>query len=259
MAEEYKSFWEHLDDLRSSLLRILAVVGVCAVVAFFFKSTLFEVVLAPRSSDFVTYRWLLPASSAPFRIELVNIELTQQFMIHLKVSLLAGLLVAMPYVVFESMRYISPALYERERRPTIRAVVAGYVMFMLGVVLTYYVLFPFTLRFLGTYQVDAAVPNVVSITSYVSTLLLLCIVMGVLFEMPVLGWLMARIGMLRSEPMSRYRRHAVVVILCLSAVITPSGDAFTLCLVAVPIYALYELTILTVKRTERHRHKEAIG
>jgi sec-independent protein translocase protein TatC len=122
-------------------------------------------------------------------------------------------------------------------------------MFLLGVALNYFLIFPLTFRFLGTYQVSSAVPNQIALTSYIDILLTLCFLMGVVFEMPVLSWLLAKMGVLKASFMTRYRRHAVVVVLIVAAIITPTGDAVTLTLVALPIYALYEVSILVVRRT----------
>ena len=124
-------------------------------------------------------------------------------------------------------------------------------MFLLGVALNYFLIFPLTFRFLGTYQVSADIPNQIALTSYIDILLMLCLLMGVVFELPVLSWLLAKIGVLKASFMSRYRRHAVVVVLIVAAIITPTGDALTLSLVALPIYALYELSILVVRRTQK--------
>lgn len=244
------TFWDHLDELRHSLFKGLLAVVLAGVVAFCLKDWLFEVVFAPSQSSFVTYRLFdrVAHTHTSFSITLINIELAQQFLVHIKMSLWMGVLVVSPYLLYLLFGFVSPALYESERRYAVRAVGGGYVMFLLGVALNYFVIFPFTYRFLGTYQVRADVLNQITLQNYVDTLLMLCLLMGVVFELPVLCWLLGKMGILSAELMHRYRRHAVVVILILSAVITPSGDAFTLSLVALPIYLLYELSILLVKQ-----------
>lgn len=245
------TFWEHLDALRSTLVRIIVAALVGGVVAFFFKEPLFNIVLAPSRSDFITYRWLsrISAFDTPFHLDLINVELAQQFMIHLKIALYAGLLLVSPYVLYAFFDYISPALYPRERGNALKAVGGGYLMFIVGLLICYLIIFPLTLRFLATYQVSESIVNHITLTSYISTLLILSLSMGIVFELPILCWLMAKMGILRATFMKKYRRHAIVIILILAAIITPSGDAFTLFVVSLPIYLLYELSILIVGRT----------
>lgn len=246
------TFWDHLDVLRGSIIRMLVAAAVFAVVAFCLKDMLFDVMLAPASSDFITYRIL---GAEPFSIHLINVGLTEQFMIHMKTALAVGLYVAAPYILYLLYRFISPALYKNERRYAVRVVVSGYVMFLIGTLASYFILFPLTVRFLGTYQVSEAVSNMLSLQSYMDTLLMLSLVFGVIFELPVISWLLAVAGLLRPEWMSQYRRHAVVAIVVVSAVITPTGDAFTLFFVSLPIWLLYEASILIVRMTCRKKKK----
>ena len=181
-------FWEHLEVLRHCLFRILAVTLVAGIAAFCFKNLLFTVVLAPKSPDFVTYRLFerLVGPLQSFEVGLINIELAQQFIIHLKVALWMGLIIVSPYVLYVLFGFVAPALYDAERRHAVKAVVGGYIMFLLGVLLNYFLIFPLTFRFLGTYQVDPSVNNVISLDSYISTLLMLSLAMGIIFELPVL-------------------------------------------------------------------------
>ena len=246
-------FWEHLEVLRHCLFRILAVTLAAGIATFCFKRLLFAVVLAPKSADFITYRLFAKWAGAlpSFEVGLVNIELAQQFIIHMKVALWMGLLVVSPYVLYVLFGFVAPALYEVERRHAVKAVVGGYVMFMLGVLLNYFLIFPLTFRFLGTYQVDPSVNNVISLDSYISTLLMLSLTLGIIFELPVLCWLLAKLGIMKAAFMKKYRRHAIVAIVVVAAIITPTADAFTLTLVSLPIYLLFELSVLIVKRTER--------
>lgn len=247
---ESLTFWEHLDVLRGSVIRMLVAAVTAGVVAFLLKDRIFDVVLAPAGSGFVTYRLL---GTEPFRIELVNTGLTEQFMIHMKVSLVAGVLAASPYILYLLFRFVSPALYANERRYSVRLTVAAYVMFLLGVAANYFVVFPLTVRFLGTYQVSADIHNMLTISSYIDTLAMMSLVFGIVFEIPVISWLLARFGLLRSAWMSRYRRHAIVVIILVAAVITPTSDVFTLILVSLPIWLLYEASVTIVRLTERGR------
>ena len=251
------TFWDHLEELRGTILRALAATAIVAVAAFVCKDWLFFVVMAPSRPDFITYRLLdrLLGDAGNFRVALFNPDLAAQFVIDMRMALWAGVLVVSPYILYLLFRFVAPGLYAHERRYAVRAVVGGYVMFLLGVALNYFVIFPFAFRFLGTYQVDPSVPNQIALSSYIGMLLTLCLVMGVLFELPVLSWLLGKVGLLKAQWMTRYRKHAVVVILVLAAVITPTGDAFTLALVALPIYLLYEASILLVRRTESPKEK----
>ena len=244
MKTDPLTFWDHLDVLRSSLIRMGVAIVVFAVAAFCLKDELFSVVLAPRSSDFVTYRLL---GVEPFSIHLMNTGLTEQFMIHVRTAIYAGLLVASPYILYELFRFVSPGLYQNERRYAVWIVGAAYLMFIIGTLTNYFVVFPLTVRFLGTYQVSPDVANMLTLQSYINTLLGMSLVMGVVFELPVVCGLLGRIGLINSHMMAEYRRHAIVAILVIAAIITPTTDAFTLFIVALPIWLLYELSILVVK------------
>ena len=256
--DEGLSFWDHLDVLRTIIIRIILVTVVCGIVAFLFKEELFAVVLAPRNPDFFTYRLLARVSGffggdAPDHpvIQLINTGLAEQFVIHMKTALCAGVLCASPYTLYQLFRFVSPALYANERRFALPIVVGGYVMFMLGVLISYYLIFPLTFRFLGTYQVSEDVVNMISLQSYMSTLTLMSISMGIVFEMPVVAWLMARMGLLTASFMNRYRRHAIVVILIVAAIITPTSDIFTLLMVSLPMWLLYEVSVCIVRVSNR--------
>ena len=229
------TFWEHLDELRRRIWYVLLAAMVAAVVCFCFKEQLFAVVMYPK----------------PENMKLINVELTQQFLTHMRVALWGGLLVVSPYILYQLFSFVAPGLYSTERRLALRAVGGGYLLFLLGVALNYFVIFPFTVRFLGGYQVSEEVANTITLSSYIAVLGVMSLVMGVVFELPVLCWLLAKIGVLKADFMKRYRRHAIVVILIIGAIITPTGDPFTLSLVAVPIYLLWEVSILIVKHTER--------
>ena len=229
-----------------------------AVVAFFFKEALFSVILAPKDADFITYRWLYFFSgwvtdeqAQDFYVKLINTGLAQQFMIHMKVAMCTGVLCASPYILYQLFRFVSPALYANERKYVVRVVGYGYIMFMVGVLISYFLIFPLTFRFLGTYQVSDQVENMISLQSYISTLLMMSLAMGIVFEIPILSWLFAKLGFISADFMRRYRRHAVVIILVVAAIITPTSDVFTLLLVSLPMWLLYEVSIWIVKRSVR--------
>lgn len=256
VEDDNLTFWDHLDELRGTLLKIIGVAVLFGVVAFIFKEQLFDIVLAPSKSDFVTYRLFnrlaeLTGEVADFRIDLVNISLAQQFIIHMKTALYAGLLCASPYIIYAILSFISPAFYTHERRYVYTLVSSGYLMFVAGVMLCYFVIFPLTFRFLGTYQVSAEVVNMISLDSYMSTFTGMSLMLGVVFEMPILCWLFAKLGMLKAEFMRNYRKHAIVAVLVVAAIITPTSDIFTLALVSVPMLLLYEVSIKVVSLTQK--------
>ena len=241
------TFWDHLDELRSVIIRTMVVTVVAAAVAFCLKEQLFDIVLAPRSSDFITYRLM---GVEPFSIHLMNTGLTEQFMIHLKTAMYAGVLVALPYIVYLLFGFISPALYDDERKYATLLCTSGYLMFMLGTLLNYFLIFPLTVKFLGTYQVSPDVANMLTLQSYMDTMLMMNLVMGIIFELPVVSWILGRMGLINAQMMRVMRRHAVVAILVVAAIITPTTDAFTLFIVALPIWLLYELSIFIVKSSD---------
>ena len=248
------TFWDLLDVLRGALLRMAAVTVACAVVAFAFKDAVFAAILAPKHDDFILYRLLAGVSGgradgAPsaVHVELINTWLAEQFKIHVKTSLYVGLMAASPYCLYELFRFVSPGLYPKERRYGVRAVVSGYDMNLLGEAQCYFLIFPLPFRILGTYQVSPDVENLITLQSYMDTLLVMCFLLGILFELPIVCWVLGKLGILRRTFMRRYRKHAVVVILVVSAIITPTSDIFTLCIVALPICLLYEVSTFLVK------------
>lgn len=246
-----QTFWDHLDVLRGVLLRILFVTLLFTVVAFCFKDEVFDVVLAPKSPDFILYRILSDISvrlgmsgTDWFEVRLINTGLAQQFMIHMKTTFCVGLIVASPYILHQLFGFVSPALYSNERKLSLRLLMGGYVMFLIGVALSYFIIFPLTFRFLGTYQVSSEVTNLISLESYMSVLIMLCLFMGIMCELPVISYIATKAGIINSGFLKRYRRHAILVILVVCAIITPTSDAFTLLIVSLPIWLLYEASIL---------------
>lgn len=249
MADEKSmTFWDHLDELRGSLFRMLAAVAVTAVICFSLKDLLFEVILAPTKSDFVTYRLL---GAEPFTMQLINTQLTEQLMVHLRMAAYMGFLLASPFLLYELFRFVSPALYRNERKYATIVVVAAYVMFIIGTLLNYFLIFPLIARFLGTYQVSPDVENMLTLNSYVDTMMMMSLVIGIVFEMPVVAALMGKLNIISAKLMKRYRKHALVVILIVAAIITPTADIFTLLIVSLPIWALYETSILIVKKLQK--------
>lgn len=255
------TFWDHLDALRSVLLKAGGVVIVLTIVLFAAMPWIFDnVILAPTHGDFVLYRLfdrvtslspLMPDfSTEGFEVKLINIQLASQFFIHISTSFWLAVVFAFPVIIALLWSFVSPALYDSEKRGVRRAFVLGNVMFFMGVAVGYFVVFPVTLRFLAEYQVSAAVPNQISLDSYMDNFLVLILVMGIVFELPLLAWLLGSLGVIDRGFFNRYRRHAIVVLLILAAVITPTGDPFTLMVVFLPIYALWEGGALLVPKSE---------
>ena len=252
MEEKEMSFWGHLEELRRTLFRVVAVLLVFMIACFCVMPDLFDsFVLGPTTSDFFLYRWLsnlggtgmfLPDfSNDDFAVEIININVASQFLTHISTSFWFALVLMFPYLIFEVWRFVQPALFENERRSVGLAFLGGTVMFFLGCAVGYCLVFPFTFRFLTEYQLSASIVNQISLNSYMGNFLMLVFVMGIVFELPLLAWLLSKLGLVNKTFFRTYRRHAVVILLVLSAVITPSGDPFTLMVVFLPLYLLGEV------------------
>ena len=251
------TFGGHLEVLRQMLFRIIAVAGAIAMIVFCFKETTWEVLLAPSEWDFFTYRWLEAAMQSvgidfhfnEFHVNMIATDLSSQFVTHITTAVYLGLLGASPYILYELFRFISPALYENERKYSVQVAGIIYVLFLLGVLMSYFVLFPISFRFLGTYSVSARVVSNITLDSYISTFVSLTLVMGVVFQLPVIAFFLGKLGFVSSELLSKYRKHSFIVIMLVAAIITPP-DLMTLILVTIPLYMLYEVSIRVVKWVE---------
>lgn len=251
------SFWGHLEVLRWSLMRIAAAVLILMIVFFMIMPDIFSTfVLGPASSDFFLYRWLSKLGTVPlmpdfsaddYKVDIININVASQFMTHITTSFWFALVLAFPYAVFEIWRFISPALYDAEKSSVRVAFLFGTLMFFVGCAIGYCFIFPFTFRFLTEYQLSADITNQISLNSYMGSFLMMVFIMGLVFEMPLLAWVLSKLGLIKKDFLKKYRRHAVVVLLVLAAAITPTGDPFTLMLVFLPLYLLYELSICLVR------------
>lgn len=252
------TFWDHLDELRRVLFRVVGVWFALAIGYFIAMPYLFDqVVLAPCHNDFVFYDLLRYIGrtfdltdeffTKEFRIKLININLAAPFFIHMSTAFWMSVVTAMPYFFFEVWRFISPALYRNERRGVAKALTIGTVMFFIGVLLGYFMVYPLTLRFLSTYQLSAEIENVISLNSYIENFMMLVLCMGLAFELPLVTWLLSLLGLVNRSFLRKYRRHAAIIITLVAAVITPTGDPFTLSVVAIPLYLLYELSILMIR------------
>lgn len=248
------TFGGHLEVFRQMLIRILGVVGVFAFAVFCFKDVTWQLLLAPSEWDFCTYRWIERTMQTmgiefhfnEFHINMIATDLSSQFMTHVTTAVYLGLLGASPYVLYELFRFISPALYDNEQRYSLQVAVIIYALFILGVLMSYFVLFPISFRFLGTYSVSARIVSNITLDSYVSTFVSLTLVMGVVFQLPVIAFFLGKMGIVTSSMLARYRKHSFLVIMMVAAIITPP-DLMTLVLVTIPLYLLYELSIRVVK------------
>lgn len=256
--EELMSFGGHLEVFRQMVFRILFVAGVISVVVFCFKYVTWELLLAPSEWDFCTYRWIervMGLIGMDFRFEeyhvnLIATDLSSQFMTHVSTACYLGLLGASPYVLYELFHFISPALYDNERKYSVKVAGTIYILFIIGVLMSYFILFPISFRFLGTYSVSDRVVSNITLDSYISTFISLTLVMGVVFQLPVIAFFLAKMEIINKEMLSKYRRHAFVIIMMVAAIITPP-DLMTLILVTIPLYLLYEVSIRVVEWVKR--------
>lgn len=254
------SFWGHLDALRSVVLKIAAVVVALSLVYFAFMPWIFDhIITAPCSSAFPLYRaleragtlgGLMPKLGATdFHVRLINIELASQFMVHVSASMWASFVTAFPICIYLLWGFVAPGLRASEKRGARKAFVWGNVMFYLGMGVGYFLVFPLALRFLSDYQLSSKIENTVSLTSYMDTFYTLMLVMGALFELPLVAWMLGKAGILRRSFFTRYRRHAIAVLLVGAGILTPTSDIFTLLVVFLPVYVLWEGSALLIPKT----------
>ena len=256
------TFWDHLDELRRVLFRVIGVWLVLAIGYFIAMPYLFDsVILAPCHNDFIFYDLLRSIGekfqltddffTQQFQVKIININLTAPFFIHMSTAFWMSVVTAMPYLLWEVWHFISPALYPRERRGVRKALMIGTVMFFIGVLLGYFMVYPLTLRFLSTYQLSAEIETVLSLDSYIDNFMMLILCMGIAFELPLVTWLLSLLGLVNKSFLKKYRRHAIVLIVIVAAIITPTGDPFTLSVVAIPMCLLYEMSIWMIRDRKR--------
>ncbi len=257
------SFLDHLEVMRWHLIRIVIAIMLFAILAFFFKSIVFDlIVLGPSKNDFFTYQMFCKFSyflglgdklcfqELPFAI--INLTMAGQFTMHILVSFVAGLIAAFPYVLYEIWRFVKPALKSTESRQAKGLVFWGSLLFMLGVGFGYYLITPLSVQFLGGYRVSEFVLNQISLSSYISTVTTITLACGLLFQLPIIVYFLSKVGLVTPQLMRTYRRHAIIVVLILAAVITPP-DISSQVLVAVPLVILYEISILISKMVNKKR------
>lgn len=253
------TFWDHLDELRRILMQVAGIIALLFIGFFVCMPSIFDpFILGPCRSDFLTYRLMrdivskiTPKSeflTQSFHVELVNIQLGTPFFLHLSTSFWLAIVGAMPFILWKIWGFITPALYPKERKSARRAFMFGTLFFYLGAALGYFLIFPLTLNFLVNYDLSTQVPNQITLTSYMDNFLLLILLMGLAFQLPLLLTILHHIGIVNRRMLTSHRRHAIVVLMILAAVITPTGDPFTMTLVALPLFLLYECSILMMKK-----------
>lgn len=248
---------DHLEVLRRMIIRILTVAGVIAIVVFCFKDITWQLLLAPSEWDFCTYRWIESVLQSmgmdfqfnEFHVKMIATDLSSQFMTHISTAIYLGVLGASPYILVELFRFISPALYDNERKYSVQVAGIVYTLFIIGVLMSYFVLFPISFRFLGTYSVSSRVVSNITLDSYISTFVTLTLVMGLVFQLPIIAFFLGKMGFITSSMLAKYRKHALLLIMLVAAIITPP-DLMTLILVTIPLYLLYEVSIRVLKWVE---------
>ncbi|UII24333.1 twin-arginine translocase subunit TatC [Fulvivirga ligni] len=261
------SFIDHLEELRWHLIRALAAILVFSIAAFVMKDFVFgTVIFGPAKPDFWTFKMLCKISdlinskalcieSVPFKIQ--SRQMTGQFTMHITTSVITGLIVTFPYVFWEFWRFIKPGLYTTERQNTRGAVFFVTLLFAMGVLFGYYILAPLSVNFLANYTVSDIVFNEFDITSYVGTLTTLVLGSGILFQLPIVVYVLSKIGLITPELMKVYRKHAIVVILIMGAILTPP-DPLSQILISLPLFGLYEASILISRYVARKQRKNEL-
>ncbi len=255
--EAEMSFLEHLEVMRWHLLRSIVAIVILALVAFVFKEIVFDkIILFPKEPGFPTNRWLcqlgeilglkrICINQDPFTLQ--TVKMAEQFSMHIMVSLIAGIVIAFPYVFWEFWRFIVPALYEKEKKTATGAVFYTSFLFILGVLFGYYIITPLSVNFLGNYKVSESVISAPTLRSYVQTVTSVVLAAGLVFQLPILVYFLSKVGLVTPDFLKRYRRHSIIVIVTLSAIITPP-DVFSQILVALPLMVLYEIGIVISRR-----------
>ena len=264
--EKVMSFWDHLEELRGHIIRSLIAVVVLAVAAFLNRHIIFDtIILAPSSSHFITYQLLcdlgqlIHAKSLCFgdlNLKIINIKMSGQFLTHMYISLVAGLILAFPYVLWEIWRFVQPAMYNKEKKYSRGGLLFSTFLFLVGVVFSYFLIVPITVNFLGTYSVSKDVVNQISLNSYINTVVSLTFAVGLVFELPILVYFLTQVGVLTPAFLKKNRKYMVIILLTTSAIITPP-DVFSQMMVFIPLLSLYEFSILISKRVYKRQQKRA--
>jgi len=256
------SFLDHLEELRWHIIRSFAAIFIFAILAFVFKTFLFDIViLGPSRPDFFTNQMLCTISQSlnmpvlcinQTQLKLQNINMSGQFTMHIWIAFIAGLVVAFPYIFWEFWRFVRPALYQEEIRHSRGAIFFASILFSIGILFAYYIICPLSVHFLGNYQVSENVENIINLGSYISTVSSIVLASGIMFELPIFIYFLSKVGLVTSKFLKTYRRHAIVVSLALAAIITPP-DVISQVMVCLPLIVLYEAGIIIAKRIEKKK------
>jgi sec-independent protein translocase protein TatC len=267
-VEKEMSFWEHLEELRGHLIRSVAVLLILSIIAFINKKIIFDyVILAPKDPHFITNRFFCKVGEllslnglcmGDFNLSLQNINMSGQFMMHMYISIVAGLVVAAPYILWEFWRFVKPALHSKEKKYSRGAVLASSGLFISGVLFSYFVIVPLTINFFGTYQISESVVNQINLNSYISTIVSVTLATGLVFELPILVYFLTKIGILTPAFMKKSRKYMLVIVLTIAAIITPP-DVFSQILVSFPLLGLYEASIWVSKKVYNKKQAELAG
>jgi len=260
------TFWEHLDELRSTLVWSMVAIAVCGITAFIFKEILFDhIILAPKEKSFITYRLLCKLADVasmpslcidPSSFQIININLAGQFMSHMTISLVAGLIIAMPFVLWQFWRFIKPGLTDKEVKHTRGGVFIISLLFLTGILFSYFIVVPLMVNFLGGYQVSEMVINQIALSSYTGSITMMTLLMGLLFELPIIIVFLTKAGIITPVYLKKYRKHALIAILIVAGVITPSPDIFSQLIVSIPLYLLFEFSLNVSSRIYKRKQLE---
>ncbi len=263
------SFLDHLEDLRWHLIRICVAIVLCGIVAFLFKGFIFDVLIfGPKEMSFPTYKWLCNMSqfigiegstfcADRFPFDIQNRTMGGQFSAHIWTSITAGFIVAFPYVIYQLWKFISPGMKKKERNHSRGFIIVSSILFFIGVLFGYYIVVPLSINFLGTYIVSDQVMNDIDISSYISLLRASVLASGLIFELPIIMYFLTKVGLVTPQILKKYRKFALVIVLVLSAVITPPDIASQI-IVAIPVLILYEISIFISKFVVKsQRRKES--
>ncbi|MEE4258562.1 MAG: twin-arginine translocase subunit TatC [Bacteroidales bacterium] len=262
--EKVMTFWDHLDELRMHIIRSLIAIIILAIVAFLNRKFIFDyVILAPSSSEFITNRalcWVGRQLSIgalcidEMKLQIININMSGQFLTHMYISIVAGFILAFPYILWEIWRFIQPAMYDKEKAYSKGGVFISTLLFLTGILFSFFLIVPLTVNFLGTYQVSQSVANQISLSSYISTVVSVTFAVGIVFELPILVYFLTKVGVLTPDFLKKNRKYMFVILLILSAIITPP-DMFSQVLVVVPLIVLYEFSIGVSKRIYKKEYE----
>lgn len=256
--DNHLTFGGHLEVLRQMLFRVLGVTLAFSILIFLLKDIVWSILLAPSEWDFVTYRyienfiqWLgFDFQFDKYAINMIATDLSSQFITHITTSIYLGALISSPYILYELLRFVSPALYENERKSSVYVIAIIYSLFILGIMMSYFVIFPISFRFLGTYSVADKVNTMINLDSYVSSFTVLTLVMGLVFQLPVIIFVLAKLGIVNFKMLAKNRKYALFITTVISAIVTPP-DVMTCILVTLPLYILYECSIWIAKKVDK--------